>query len=146
MIGYFVGSGDTTVGGMFTPYLWGLNGLAKLLEPVKKKNYGPALKLLLIQYYVEGEYSSAFNVSAVKVMNYSSKNKDISVRVPVRRIDFHDTDDLHRRQFLVQTTIEAVELVHVRLEKKKLDVDMQRLRRDVEVIGEKFMTDTLEVK
>jgi hypothetical protein len=146
MIGYFVGSGDTNVNGMITSYLWGPNGLAKLVKPLKKKNYGPALKLLLIEYYGEGEFSSAFNVPNVKVSNYSSKNRDISVKVPVKRIDFHDTDDLHKRKFLVQTTLEAIELVRVRLESKKLDVDMQRLRRDVEAIGEVFIAATPEAK
>jgi hypothetical protein len=146
MIGFFVGSGDTTVGEMFTPYLWGSNGLANLLEPLKKKNYGSSLKLLLIEYYVEGEHSSAFNVPHIKVSNYSSKNKDISVKVPVRRIVFHDTDDLLRRKFLLQTTLEAIELVRIRLERKKLDVDIQRLRSDVEAIGEKFISASPKVK
>jgi hypothetical protein len=146
MIGYFVKSGDITVSGMFTPYLWGSNGLAKLLKPLRKKNYGSALRLLLIQYYVEGQYLSSSEVPAVKVMNYSSKNKDISVRVPVNRIDFHNTDEFCRRRFLLQTTLEAIELVAIRLERKKLDVDMRRLKRDVESIGEQFMAATPEVK
>jgi hypothetical protein len=139
MISYFVAAGDPIVSDIIHPYIWGPDGLADLLRPLKKKDYGPALKLLLIEYYVEGTYSSAFNIMEVKVSNYSSKNKDISVKVPVKQIDFHGNDDLQRRKFLLQTTLKAIELVRIRLERKKLAVDMQLLKHDVEVLGKKFI-------
>jgi hypothetical protein len=146
MIGYFVAAGDPTVKDIIHPYIWGPDGLANLLRPLKEKDYGPALKLLLIEYYVEGTYSSAFNVMEVKVSNYSSKNKDISVKVPIKKIDFHGKGDLHRRKFLLQTTLEAIELVRIRLERKKLAVDMQLLRCDVEAISKKFIPVTPKTK
>src|SRR5262245_12155604 len=121
MIGYFVGSGDTEVGKIFTPYLWGEKGLATLLEPLKDKNYDGDLRLLLIEYYIEGKFSKIFDLEAIKIRNYSNKNKDISVKVPVTRSSFQDRDENGRRKYLVHTTLNAVELVEKRLTKKKLN-------------------------
>ena len=146
MIGYFIAAGDPRVGNLLNPYLWGSDGLARLLKPLKEKDYGPALKLLLIEYYVEGGFSSFFNVTEIKVRNYSSKNKDISVKIPVMRIDFHDRDDLSRRRFLLQTTLEAIELVRSRMERRKLVVDFELLRHDVETIGRRFLQSTSKVE
>jgi hypothetical protein len=138
MVGYFVSSGDPEVDSMFAPYVWGATGLANLLKPLKLKNYGTELKLLLIEYYVEGKFTEHL-FDEIRLRNYSTKSKDISAQVPVRRSDFHDRTDRQRREFLLKTTLEAIELVRGRLEKRKLGVDFDRLRQDVEAVGIDFV-------
>ncbi|MCE9644959.1 MAG: hypothetical protein K8S20_03085 [Chloroflexi bacterium] len=139
MIGYFVGAGDIEAGKMFDTYLHGENGFANLLKDLKKTDYGEGLNLLLIEFYIEGNFSTIFDVDKIKTGNYSNKNKDISVKVPVKRTDFHDRTENERRQFIVSTTLKAIELVENRLAKLKLGINFDLLKKDVTNIGKLFI-------
>lgn len=139
MIGYFVGSGDVGVDEMFTPYLWGKEGFANKLKSLGQNNYGEGLKLLLIEYIVEGDFSGFFAVDKVRVRNYSSENKDISVVIPVKRIEFHECDDKRKREFIVRTTLNAIKLVQLRLVKRNLEINFGLLMSDVEKLGQDFI-------
>src|SRR5690606_26755774 len=112
---------------MFTPYVWKEHGLDTLIEvKLAKENYGTDLDLLLIQYYVEGKFSS-YLPEQPKVGNYLKKNKDIAVAIAVTRDIFHDQNEFERREFIVDSTLNAIELVKAKLIKKKLDIDFDRL-------------------
>lgn len=139
MVGYYVSSGDREADNLFAPYIWGPTGLATFLKPLERRNYGPGLKLLLIECYVEGQFTEQL-FDVIRVRNYSKKDKDISAQVPIRRSDFHDCTDRQRRQFLLNTTLEVIDLVRRRLEKRKLEIDFDHLRQDVENYGKAFLT------
>ncbi|MBI1801234.1 MAG: hypothetical protein HY259_06720 [Chloroflexi bacterium] len=138
MIRYFVSAGDPEVGDMFDPYIWAPWGLGKRLKVIRHKNYGIGLTLLLIQYYVEGRFPT-FGPEQLKVRNYSTKNKDIAVAIPVTRHEFHQVGDIPRKQFIVRSTLEAIDAVQARLAKRKLDIDFESLRQDVEKISEEYL-------
>jgi len=144
MIGYFVKAGDHDVGEIFRPYIWGASGLGKRLKKIEHKDYGEGLSLLLIQYYVEGKFP-IFGPHQLKVRNYSTKNKAISVAIPVKHSDFHDVRELQRRQFILSSTIAAIDAVEARLKKRKLNVDFASLRDDVKRIGRAFVEDSKDV-
>lgn len=124
---------------MFTPYVWKEYGFGNLLDSeLLEKHYGNDLKLLLIQYYIEGKFSSYLPESP-KVGNYSTKNKDIAVAIGVTRDVFHDRNEFERREFIVDSTLKAVELVKARLIKKKLDIDFDRLIRDMKELSDVYL-------
>jgi hypothetical protein len=138
MVSYFVKAGDVRADVLFNDYLWGARGLGAMLKPLTQKNYGEGLKLLLIMYYVEGQFE-VFGPEYMKLLNYSTRNRDIAVKVAVRKVDFHYVSDARRREFVLNTTLEAIELVRARLEKRKLGIDFVALRRDVEMVGREFV-------
>lgn len=84
MVGYYLNAADEQVSNMFTPYVWKHNGLGELIDQaISTKDYGEDLKLLLIQYYVEGKFSS-YLPEEPKLGNYSNKNKEIAVAIPIK--------------------------------------------------------------
>lgn len=139
MVKYYLNSGDEHGSEMFSPYIWGKSGLGTLIDTLLSKDiYGSDLKLLLIQYYVEGEFSR-YLPAEPKVNNYSTKNKDISVAIGVPKSLFHDRNEFERREFIVDTTLNAIEMVKVKLEKKKLDIDFLALVHDVTQLCEEYL-------
>lgn len=127
---------------MFTPYVWKEHGLDTLIEvKLAKENYGTDLDLLLIQYYVEGKFSS-YLPEQPKVGNYLKKNKDIAVAIAVTRDIFHDQNEFERREFIVDSTLNAIELVKAKLIKKKLDIDFDRLIKDIKELANVYLKRT----
>ncbi|MGZ3821556.1 MAG: hypothetical protein ACXVB6_13245 [Mucilaginibacter sp.] len=131
-------SGDENVSDIFTPYIWNKHGLGTLIKNKLKGNYGNDLELLLIQYYVEGRFSSYLPISP-KVSNYMKKSKDIAVAIGVPKILFHDRSEFERREFIVDTTIQAIKLVENRLSKRKLDIDFEELLKDLQTIEKEYL-------
>lgn len=139
MIGYFLKSGDETVSQIFTPYIWQEHGLATLFESrFKNKDYGPDLKLLLIMYYVEGKFD--INGPAIpKISNYSNKNKDLNIAITVKSGQFHDRNEFERREFVFDSTVNAIKLVRDKLAKKKLNINFDELMSDVTSVGNVYL-------
>ena len=139
MIGYFIKSGDENVSDIFTPYVWREKGFDTFLEKATSgKEYGSDLKLLLIKFYVEGKFDIN-GPDQPKPGNYSTKNKDIAVEITVKLTDFHNRNDLDRKNFIVSSTLKAIELAREKLSKKKLDIDFDQLLSDVRVTGKKYL-------
>jgi len=139
VIKYFGKMGDECVSNLFSSYLWKEKGLDRLLdEEIGNKRYGIDLELLLIQYYVEGEFDPN-GPEHPKVSNYSKKNKDIAVAISVTKSLFHNRDEFARREFIVDSTINAIKLVKDKLIKKKLDIDLDLLIADVKEISKKYL-------
>ena len=139
MIGYYISCGDEQVCEVFTPYVWDKYGFDTLLKSKLQQNYGNDMSLLLIQYYVEGEFSS-YLPEQPKVGNYMKKSKDIIVAIGVTREVFHDKDEFQRREFIIDSTIDAIKLVKGKLIKKKLDIDFDKLMSDVQEVAAGYLT------
>jgi hypothetical protein len=86
-------------------------------------------------YYVEGKFSSYLPLEP-KPSNYKAKDKDIAVAIGVTRESFHDRNEFDRREFIVDSTIN---IVKKRLTKKKLDVDFDKLLKDVQETAEEYL-------
>lgn len=131
MIKYYLSTGDQEGADMFSPYVWNGYGLGALIDAkLSEKSYGADLKLLLIQYYIEGKFSS-YLPEQPKLGKYVKKTFDIAVAIGVTRDLFHDRNEFERREFIVDSTVNAIELVKSRLAKKKLDIDFDSLIKDV---------------
>jgi len=139
MIRYFILSGDADVEQLFEPYLWSMKGLARRVKSTCEVGaYGSDLRLILIQYYVEGKYDIGAP-PAPRLRHYSKKNKDIAVAFPVTHDRFHDVGEQERRQFIVDTTFQSIDMVEARLGKRRLDIDFVSLRRDVNSAAREYL-------
>jgi hypothetical protein len=139
MIGYFLSAGDEIVSNIFTPYVWKENGLGTLLDKeIKNKNYGNDLELLLIKYYVEGRFD-VNGPSFPKVSSYSKKNKDIAVDITVTPELFHNRNEFERREFIIDSTLNAVKLVRDKLSPKNLAINFDELLSDVTSVRNSYL-------
>jgi hypothetical protein len=139
IIKYFTKSGDEKVSEMFTPYVWQEHGFNTVLnEYLLNHDFGTDLKLLLVEYYVEGKFDVNGPVYP-KVSNYSKKDKSISVAFTVSKIVFHDRNEFERREFIIDSTKKAVELVRDKLLKKRLNIDFEKLLNEIKPVINKYL-------
>jgi len=139
MIGYFLKAGDEIVSAMFDPYLWSERGFSTLFENrLLNKDYGPDLKLLLVMYYVEGKFD-VNGPTLPKAGNYSKKDKNISVAITVKDVQFHNRNEFERREFIVDSTIKAVKLVREKPTIRKLNIKFDDLIADIVSVGNVYL-------
>ena len=138
MINYSVLAGDSQVGRMFQPYIWGPSGIRTLLRVVDDEPYGTGLNSLLIRFYVEGQFPISAP-AALKVRRYSTSTKNITVAIPVTPAQFHEVGEAQRREFILKSTWDAFNAVKRRLQKKHLNIDFAQARRDLEWIGQTYL-------
>lgn len=137
MVKYYLDTGDQLGSDMFSPYVWEGNGFGELINKISlNKEYGLDLKLLLVKYYIEGKFSGYMPIEP-KPGNYSTKNKDIAVDVAVTKELFHNRNEFERREFIVDSTLNAVKLVQEKL--KKLDVDFDSLLSDLKEVSKQYL-------
>lgn len=142
IIGYFlkVGIGGDRADSLFSPHLFGERGFKTyLLKTLSQGKYGKDLELILIQYYLEGKSLPDNSPHEPRLANYSSKNKDIAIAFSVTRDKFYNVSNIKRRQFIVDTTLQAIDMVKGRLGKRKLDIDFETLRKDVKKAAEEYL-------
>jgi len=142
LLGYFlkIGLGGTKIGNIFEKYIWTEDGFIRFMEKYNIiEKYGIDLDLILIQYYVEGEKMPGNSPDQPRLSNYSKKNQDIAVAFAVTREKFHDVGEQQRREFIVNTTLQAIDMVEGRLGKRKLDINFDALRRDVKKAAADFL-------
>lgn len=140
IIKYYVSCGDDKISEMFTPYVWKEYGLDTVLEKcIQSQKFDSDLYLLLVEYYVEGKFD-VNGPEYPKVSNYSKKNKSVSVAFTVRKKMFHDRNEFERREFIVDSTIQAIRLVKEKLSKKKLNIDFDQLLLEIKPAIEKYLT------
>jgi hypothetical protein len=139
MIKYFMNSGDENVSKMFTPYLWGEHGFSTLFEDrYANKQYGNDLKLLLIKYYIEGKFDIN-GPESIKVNNYLKKSRDIGVDILVPFDKFHYRNEFERREFIVDTSMNAISLVKEKLVPRKLDINFDLLSNDLIQTSQEYL-------
>jgi len=104
--------------------------------------YWKDLELLLIQYHLSAEKNIMPFEYALKektVSNYSSKEKSISVIIPVVLKDFYKLSEYERMEKFADDTIYAVNMIKDRLKKKKLDFNDELLLQDLKKCKEDFL-------
>ncbi len=126
---------------MLKQYLWKPRGLFNFMEPLfSSTKYGEDLNLLTIEFVSHDAKSSEGNSGYPKLSNYDKKLKEIKALFEVSRRRFSKLTPPQRRQFIVKTTFEAIEMTERRLGKRKLDIDFRRLRHDVQKAAEEYLT------
>lgn len=136
MIGYFTRAGDSRVGVAFQPWREGFNQLLK--KTTGLKTYGKELGLILIEYYLEGEFLP-LPAKKYKLLPYSNKERSISVVVAVSK-DFAAMDEDSKKRFIVETTIESVRLVQSKMKRLGFTkIDFTQLLDDVEKCAKEYL-------
>ena len=114
MIGYFIQAGDVNVDEKFSPYVWPYRNI--IHQNIKGKDYGIGLKLIVIEYILEGKFI-AFPEKRIYLTPVRKKEQALSVRIGVTKA-FGNWNDLDKKKFIVNTTNEALQLVRDSLLKK----------------------------
>lgn len=113
-------------------------------EKIARSLYWEDILLLLIQYHLSTknnvvDFDGAMKIRK-KISNYSSKEKSISVIFPVILEDFLKLSLQEKKQKFADDAVYAVKLVQERLEKKKLDIDFNKLILDLEKCNKEYLT------
>lgn len=133
MIGYFIKAGDYRLDPYFKPYQLKLRDIIK--NQMSSKNYGDDLSLILIEYQLEGQFLQ-LPKEPVSIGRYSKKEHAISVVVGVSR-DFQYYSDVEKKQFIVNTTIKAIQRAKIKMEKMGLNkIDFSQLLEDFQKCAE----------
>lgn len=104
--------------------------------------YWKDLVLLLIQYHLSAEKNIMpfeFALKEKTVSNYSSKEKSISVIIPVVLKDFFKMSEYDRMKKFAEDTIYSVNMIKEKFKKKKLDTNIELLLSDLEKCKEDFL-------
>ncbi len=83
---------------VFRSYIWGEDGLSKLLEKIDSGKYGADLELILLQYEVFPDREAEANLSEIE--RYRPKERSIGIPVVVNSENFFDKNENERRKFL----------------------------------------------
>lgn len=113
-------------------YLWGDNGLKEQLKSLKWQLYGQDFHLILFQIYVN---PIPYLRDALKEMgNYRRKEKSIGIPVILDQQNFFDLTEIDRQRFFHTTILNRLELLKEKVKRNKLDLDIERLKTEVDNI------------
>lgn len=138
MIGYFALKSPGILGHQIEKYLWGEYGLALLVKTLKNNAYGLPLELILFEFFIEGSIP-VFMPESLSVRRYSTKEKAISVYVPIWQKDFEGLTSEQRRKLITDKTLEGLGKVRQRLEKKFKDMDFEKLENDYKMVVQNYL-------
>lgn len=112
-----------------------------VLENMKEGQYWSNLRFILIQYHIstpKNLWDFGYVLKSPPLKNYSSKEKAISVIIPVILEEYLKLSPQERKQKFADDAIYAVKLVQERLEKKKLDINFNQLLIDLEKCNKEY--------
>lgn len=116
----------------FNEFLWGLNGvggLSERLNKLKANDYGADLKKILIQFNVDPV--PGWPQPGKELENYRPTEKAVGVWIIVDRSNFFQLSEGERLQEIGLLIIDRLEGLKKRFSTGKLDIDMDRLVKDV---------------
>ncbi len=136
MIGYFVKAGDPDVGNAFQPWLLSFRNI--IHRTVAPKSYGDDLRLILIEYDLEGKFME-FPKREYRVYSYRRNERSMIVMVGVRE-DFGTWPDPEKRRFIVESTLHATELAREKMLKLGYPgVDFEQLMSDLHLCAKEYL-------
>jgi hypothetical protein len=131
LIGFYANMGfDRQHDELVKSYLWGENGLTNKLKSLKWKGYGKDFELILFEFYVKP--NPELRDSLREMGNYRRKEKAIGIPVIIDNSNFFKLNTADRQVFLKTTILDRLELLREKTKRNKLDIDVSRLKSDVE--------------
>ncbi|CAN1578888.1 hypothetical protein MCERE19_04422 [Spirosomataceae bacterium] len=119
---------------LFSPYVWGANGINNYLKSLKFEDYGQDLKLALFQFNVEPTELEKQKLKQID--SYRAKEKSIGIPIIIDDKNFFSKSEEGRFSFLKQSIFQKLELLKEVVKKKKLDTNMDLLISDLrQVLG-----------
>lgn len=116
-------------GKLFRAYLWGEKGISEALKKLKNENYGKDLMIILFQFYLNPLSFELQNLS--KIENYRKREKAIGIPIIVTDENFFNKSEEDRYIFLKESILEKLELLDEIVKMKKLDTNIELLKRDL---------------
>ncbi|GAA4277302.1 hypothetical protein [Aquimarina mytili] len=130
IIGFFASfNTDETDDELVKSHLWNDNGLKNKLAHLNWEHYGDDLKKILFQVYVKPIRYERKNLKEIE--NYRRKEKAIGIPIILDNENFFKLTEADRRQFFVQTIVDKLRLVELKIKQNKLNFDISRLITDV---------------
>lgn len=119
-------------GNLFRSYIWGTKGISETLKKLKHKNYGKDIVLILLQFYLN---PIPYELQGLKeIENYRKSEKSIGIPIIVTDENFFNKSDEDRYKFVHKAIMDKVDLLAEVVKKKKLDTNIDLLRKDVQNI------------
>ena len=116
---------------IFTPYIWGANGIDKALKQLKHKDYGKDLLLILFQFNVIPSPTELLGLKEIE--SYRKTEKAIGIPIIVTNENFFNKPESGRNDFLKQSILHKLDLLSVVVKQKKLDTKTDLLKSDLEM-------------
>lgn len=110
-------------------YLWSDSGLKNKLAYLKWKNYGQGLQIILFQVYVKP--IPYLKKKLREIENYRPKEKSIGIPIILDNENFFKLSETDQQQFFVESIVEKLGLVELKVKENKLDFDIVQLIADV---------------
>ena len=131
LIGFYANLGlDRQDDELVRDYLWGDNGLDNKLSSLKWKDYGHDFELILFEFYVRPPQELQDVLR--EIGNYRRKEKSIGIPIIIGNGNFFRLSTAERQAFLKKTILDRLELLTAKIKRNKLDLDVSRLKSDVE--------------
>ena len=113
-------------------FLWGDNGLKSKLKSVKWNNYGKDFQLILCQFHTNPIPYERDHLKEIE--NYRRKEKSIGIPIIVDNDNFFKLNSYDRQKFFLTTILYRLDLLKEKVKRNKLDLDILKLKRDIELI------------
>jgi hypothetical protein len=118
MIDYFIKVSTGESGDIFRKYVWSFRKLIN--EYINITKYSDDVDLLLIEFSMEGKFIE-YPKKEIRFRSYRLKEKSAAVTVGVRK-EFIEWTDNEKKQFIITSTLNSIELARNALRKKGLDI------------------------
>ncbi|MDO1511014.1 MULTISPECIES: hypothetical protein [unclassified Neisseria] len=136
----FAITGDELVAEAYTEIIYGNWGIAAKFEKYfPRGTYGKDLDLILFEFFVLGDTDWFTVPEKICLGRYSSKNKDLSVKIPVPKevsLAVLNKDVQTVEDFLLNTFTTARNLICSRQSLKKLDFNFEKFKADYDLFLE----------
>jgi len=119
-------------GRLFRTYIFGEKGISEPLKKLKHKDYGKDLILALFQFYVNP--IPIVEQSLKEIEPYRKKEKSIGIPIIINDKTFFSKSEEDRYNFLKQSILQKLDVLSEIVKKKKLDTDIESLKRDLQKI------------
>lgn len=127
MVGFFVKSGDIETSREFLPYREPFRDI--IVVNLEGKIYSKDLKLILIQYPLEGKYL-ALPPKQVKINRYRPKELSTGATIAISK-DFYKKSEKDKKEFIVNIFLESMELIRKQIKRLGLQVNFDALIADL---------------
>ena len=141
MVGFFIKVSTGESGDVFRKYVWSFRKLIK--ENININKYSDDVDLLLIEFTMEGKFVK-YPKKDIRFISYRVKEKSAAVAVGVRK-EFIEWTDHEKKQFIIASTLDSIELAKNAFIKKGLDIrGIPRLLVDLKECIDKYQNMKIE--
>ncbi|MFT6845423.1 MAG: hypothetical protein ACJAUV_001619 [Flavobacteriales bacterium] len=116
-------------GRLFRSYVWGGNGLDRVLKKLDCSKYGNDLKLILLQFYLNPLSIELPGIPDIE--EYRKRASAIGIPIIINDENFFESTEQERITFLKNIIVQKLNLLSEVIKDKKLDTDIEQLRVDL---------------